>query len=194
MSLLQDKIREFNIPTVLGHPPVTNPVEFVSFVRNLIGAEGFVIAWTSGHRAKVKSEWYLQLHRVKDAISREKNVVEILTSGKVDDVKAFMLAEDLVRVEAFEHEFWLGVSATVAMLEALYKEGRAKYELKRDFAVEFVKKQDPKLSHFLFAMYDGKEAFDLVVNEIASNCGSQTKVDTVRWLFGGVNWNYSPEE
>jgi RNA ligase len=186
MTILQDKIREFNIPTVKSHNSVADPQEFISFVRGLIGEEGFVVAWDSGHRVKCKSEDYMIKHKAKDMIGREKNVIEIIANEQADDVRTFLDAKDLARFEEFENKFWNGVRDTsLTLIDLRIAAAKAKLDVDRKiYAVEFVQKQEEKYQRFLYKMFDQKEnTYELVKGAIAKSCSTQTKVDEVRWLF-----------
>jgi len=184
MTILQDKIREFNIPVVSSRDPVADPEEFISFVRSLEDEEGFVVCWHTGHRVKVKAESYMRKHKAKDMIGREKNVIEIIVNEKADDVKGFLDANDLARFEKFEADFWAGVQVTVGTLQALRNQCRAVD--RKTYAVEFVQKRDPKYSRFLYTMINpmsNTEVLEMIRDTIAKSCGTQTKVDECRWLF-----------
>ena len=189
MTIFQDKIREFNIKVVESHNPVQDPNQFIAHTRGLIGVEGFVICWDTGHRVKCKAEDYLRKHKSKESMSREKNVIELIVTEKLDDVKAFLDAKDLARVEVFERDFWEGMTTNAALLYNLAKSGRGKFAERKDYAVEFVQKQDEKLVPFLYRMFDEKvNALELLKKAVAGACGTQTKIDESRWMWGGIKW------
>ena len=51
--------------------------------------------------------------------------------------------------------------------------------------------QDPYASTIVFGLFNGKDTRQLVLDIIAKNCNTQTKVDSVRSLWGGhARWNY----
>lgn len=193
-SALQSKILEFNIPTVDNHSAITNPVEFVDQTRKLQNVEGFVIAWESGYRVKIKAEEYLLFHKTKDNLTMEKNVVALLVDEKVDDLKAFMLAEDRERVEKFETEFWTGINETVELYERFYHKNVLARNLDRKrFALELmprVMKEDPFIKDMVFGQFAGKKVRDMVLDTVRKNVGTQTKVDFIRRLWKNAKWSY----
>ena len=182
---LMDLAKSYGIPVVRAFPGgVTSMEQLMAHTRDLEGAEGYVVRFASGHMAKVKGEWYLQLHRAKDAISLEKNVVNLLAAGTVDDVRPFLAADDLERLERFEHEFWSGFRETLHEIHALYEQGRAQVaDDRRAFAVDFVNHQPLQVRPFLFGMWADKPLQMQLLDTILKNCSSQTRVDQVRWIF-----------
>ena len=196
MTIFQDKIKEFGIEVVEAHAPVQDPNQFIEFTRGLLGVEGFVICWDNGQRVKCKAEDYLRKHKAKDSMAREKNVIELIVSEKIDDVKAFLEGDDLTRVEAFEKQFWEGVLRTSYDLMNMRDMAR-RCGLDADrkmYAVEFVKKQDAKYAPFLFKMFEQMkvgEVFAMLKGAIAKSCGTQSKVDEVRWMFN-CSWTAQP--
>jgi RNA ligase len=172
---------ELVVPIVKQYPGTAESMQhLIDSCKDLTEAEGFVVRFDDGHMVKIKGEWYLQLHKAKDAIRFEKNIIELILTEKVDDAKAFLLDEDRIRVEKFQEEFWAGFFETAAILQALYSGGFSRD--KKDFAVNFVLHQPRHLQGLLFEMYKGRSVADVLKEELLTNCGSQTKVDSVRWI------------
>lgn len=182
----------FAIPVVKAYAGSANNMQaLVDETKELVGAEGFVVRFDSGHMIKVKAEDYLRKHKTKDAIQREKNVISLLVNEQADDVKAFMDPKDLERFEKFENLFWLGVRETALDLNALHYVAASFNMLddKKKYAVEFVQKQPEKYSRFLYKMFIPCNTFNLVKEAIAASVGTQAKIDECRWMFGNVKWN-----
>ena len=186
---------ELAIPIVEAYNGTAENMQaLIDYTRDLVGMEGFVVRFDSGHMIKVKAEDYLRKHKAKESLSREKNVIELIVTEKADDVKSFLDAKDLARFEEFERKFWDGVQATVGTLQALRNQCRAVD--RKTYAVEFVQKRDPKYSRFLYKMINpmsNTEVLELVKDSIAASCSTQTKVEEVRWMFN-AHWNEQGEE
>ena len=192
---MKQSLNELAIPIVEAYTgTVENMQALLDYTRDLVGMEGFVVRFDSGHMLKVKAADYVCKHKAKDMIGREKNVIEIIVTEKADDVKGFLDANDLARFEEFERKFWDGVQVTVGMLQALRNQCRAVD--RKTYAVEFVQKRDPKFSRFLYKMINpmsNTEVLELVKDSIAVSCGTGTKVEEARWLFN-CHWNEQGEE
>ena len=75
---------------------------FVAAARRL-GAEheGYVVAFPSGHRIKLKGEQYVMLHRGRDAYARETHVLKAVLNGGMDDLTAILDEERAARVRDY---------------------------------------------------------------------------------------------
>jgi RNA ligase len=179
---MKRSLDQFAIPIVGAYEgTIENMQALLDYTRDLVGTEGFVVRFDSGHMLKVKAEDYVRKHKAKDMIGREKNVIEIIVTEKADDVKGFLDAKDLARFEEFERKFWIGVKNMAGNLDVVYSMRDPKANAK-EFAVNFVQKMDPSLHRFMYSMNAGASALSLVTDMIAKNCSTQTKVEEVRWM------------
>jgi T4 RnlA family RNA ligase len=196
-EFLQEFGKNFEIEVVRALPgSVTNLQVFLDEVRDLKGAEGFVIRFETGHMLKVKSSEYIQMHGAKDSLSLEKNVVSILVNEKADDVKALLFEADFDRFETFETKFWEGVEKVSHDIVEIFSHNQCVD--RRSFAVDYVQKQDPKYQRFLYQLWGSSgqvsDVIPLIIALIRSSCGTQTKINEVRWLWSGVKWIETIEE
>jgi RNA ligase len=179
-------VSQFDIPVVKEYPGTVDSMqELIKSTESLVDAEGWVVRFESGHMIKIKGEWYVKLHKAKDRIRFEKNIIDLILNEGIDDIKAFLDSADRDRVESYVEKFWSGVFATAKELDELYNSFTALDQ--RDFAVNFVLKQDKKYHRFLFEMRKGNKAIDVIRNELMNNCSSATEVNTVRWIHK-ANW------
>lgn len=63
--------------------------------------EGIVIRFDNGHMIKVKSSWYLQLHKTKSFFEQEKDVARLFLSNTVDDLMAILSEDDQKRIDSY---------------------------------------------------------------------------------------------
>lgn len=92
----------FGIPVVEAIAPSIGDFDaFITELRKREDAEGVVITFADGHMVKVKTDWYVQLHRAKDQISRERHLIALLLEDKVDDLLPVLPQPDRERVERF---------------------------------------------------------------------------------------------
>lgn len=164
--------------------------QIINESSSLIDSEGWVIRFDSGHMIKIKSSWYLKIHSARDKITMEKNVIELIVSGSIDDIKSFVLDSDRKRIDDFEHKFWSGIEATtdktLADLDVLYK----RYDgSKKEFALN-EKNLDLVIRSLMFSHWENRSGMmDSIINIISKNTGSRTKIDSVRHLWGNHNWS-----
>jgi RNA ligase len=186
---------KFNIEVVKTYEgTAANMSHLMDETKSAEGIEGYIIRFDDGHMVKCKGEWYLRIHKTKDNLTHEKNVIELLITEKMDDAKAFMMDEDRKRVEAFETEFWEGIAQEVANYNKYFAIILAAGLDRKRFALEWmptIAPQDPYASTIVFGLFNGKDTRQMVLDIISKNCGTQTKINSVRSLWGGnARWNY----
>ena len=195
--MIQNLIREYNIPVVEQHGSVEDPKSFMQYVHGLKNAEGFVIRWADGHRVKIKAHEYLQIHKAKEAILQDRNIVELILEEHLDDVKAHLPAEDRDRLTQFESDFNVRVGIVVQFIRI---ELAAVWEVEMDrktFALTRAQTLDAYARPIIFALFDDPHALDKyetidqkVRNTIRNNLTKTAKYEAIReaW-FDGVTYN-----
>lgn len=176
-----------------------NMHELVDTIRAWESDEGVVVrfdapratAWgNGGHMYKIKADAYLILHRSKDAISREKNVIEVIINDQVDDLIPILTEADAKRLRDFQRAFWLGVDNVVSDMVDVYLADGVGIEGQREFALEFVSQQNRHWHPFMYGLRKGRNVKEMLVESIKKALISQTKVDKARWMWGNLDWNY----
>ncbi len=170
-----------------------NMAALIAETRETEGMEGWIIRFDNGQMLKVKGDWYCRIHKTKDNITMEKNVIELIVNDKLDDTKSFMLEEDRHRVEQFEAEFWNGFNYSVQSYERYFNTVVASGLDRKRYALEWkptIEKNDPVAPQIVFGCFQGRKVSDMLLDIIRKNCNTQTKVDAVRHLWGGYAWSY----
>lgn len=73
---------------------------FVDDIPDMEKMEGFVI-WTAGETVKIKTEWYMVLHHLKDSINSQRRLYEAVVYETIDDVRA-QFHDDPVALQIIE--------------------------------------------------------------------------------------------
>lgn len=189
---------DYGIPTVEQHGSVKEPKGFLEYVRGLSGAEGFVVRWADGHRVKIKADEYVQIHKAKEAILQDRNIVELILDEKLDDVKAHLPAEERDRLTQFENDFNkvihpLALSIVVQVSNCQRLDGMDR----KTFALNYAPKMDQFSRPIAFAIWNEVQYVDAVSvcekkirDTIRNNLGRTSKYEAIRdvW-FPGVVYN-----
>jgi RNA ligase len=182
----------YNIPVVRAFDPQTDMKEFIEYVRDLEDVEGFVVRFDDGHMIKLKCDWYVQIHKAKEAILQDRNIVELILDDKLDDIKAHLPAEDRDRLTYFESQINSRILDKAGHLsDATNREqymGDRKY-----FALNRAQEYNSYSKAIVFALWDDnsyKRSSELVRRTIRNNIGRNTKWEELRdhW-FEGVIYN-----
>ncbi len=78
-------VEELSTPGMGSYASLT---DFIERVPEFVNIEGFVCQLTSGQRFKIKTEWYMKLHHIKDSINSQRRLFEAVVYETSDDIKA----------------------------------------------------------------------------------------------------------
>lgn len=62
------------------------------------GIEGVVVRWDNGHMVKVKTEWYVRLHKLKDKFDNDFALWQTFVNGELDDIVSMLPESDKDRL------------------------------------------------------------------------------------------------
>jgi RNA ligase len=186
---------EYGIPVVHAYGPRTDMKAFLEYVRDMEDVEGFVVRFNDGHMLKLKCQWYLQIHKAKEAILQDRNIVELILDEHLDDVKAHLPAEDRDRLALFEYEFNQRVLDWVYIIDNDVTYYREEGIDRKTFALEHAPKYDQFSRALIFKNFDhctlnDTKLFADVRNTIRNNLTKTVKYEAIRdaW-FPGVKYN-----
>lgn len=195
MKNIREIGQTFGIPVVDAHQGSINDIHaFLAYVRDLKNLEGFVITFGNGHRAKMKADEYLQLHKSCDMMSFEKDIWAIILDEKLDDLLPLLEQEDQDRLTEFASKLNKAV---------LDKADELKWEViawvdnhgdsQKKFAVKFVNAKDSKFTSaekgMLFKIQAGADPVTTVRDYVRSKCSTSTTIEEVRPFVGGLKWD-----
>ena len=181
--------QDSNIP-VVNEFDVSGTVEQIAEKIKVLPAsqEGIVVRFENGFMVKIKGGAYVSLHRAKDGLRFEKNVVEMILTNLVDDTLALLDESTKSRLEAYRDTMVEHIKLVEAQIEREFENLKALPDAKT-FAF-FAKRS--RFDKFLFAKRNGK---NLTVRDvILKHCGSQSKIEEVRYLIGEQRWNAPANE
>jgi RNA ligase len=189
--------KDYSLDVVKTISSTSNGIdELIGTIRAWEGEEGVVIRWespeggrTQGHMVKIKSASYVTLHRSKEALSNEKNVINLIVNNQIDDVIPLLTESDVQRLFDFQKAFWLSVDEVVSEMVDVYLADGVSIIDQKDFALQFVSQQDKHWHSFMYGLRKGKNVKTMIIEAIKGSLTSGTRVDKIRWAFGNLRWN-----
>jgi len=174
--------------------------KFVSYVKDLVGEEGYVFRFDDGRMYKTKSDWYVRIHKAKDQIAFEKNIIKLILHNDIDDILPDLLESDRKAIERYREVLCDGIGTAAAMLDQVIKMAR-KFLTESDpagrnkrFALEFACYYKGPIKSLLFKMWRDEDlngldaiiAFLLDPNK--DRLRSRALVEEMRPLIGKAKW------
>lgn len=152
-SDMEVEARRFNIPVVKVIPAQSNSSELLTHIRQWEDEEGVVITFDDGHMAKIKSDWYVRLHKTKDAISSERKVLDLILNGNIDDLKPLMEEDDFNSVVRYETQVMADIYQSAGDIYSLYWYQIRGNMDRKTFAVKYMKDY-PTWAKFIFNLFE----------------------------------------
>lgn len=195
-KLLNDLIKKHKIPVVGMVQGEKLTPALLETIKQAQDIEGFIIRFEDGHMAKIKCDWYCQLHRVKSDIQKERGVVALIIEEKIDDLKPLMTAEDLAYINDFEAEFNRKLAYYIAEAYNTVEEIREKNLTRKEFALNIAPGLTSWQKACIFTTWDTPhtEVYQQLVKEIKStilrNTNKEVKYQELRKTFPTLPvWN-----
>jgi RNA ligase len=184
--MLLDKIREFDIPVVDIFPAFADVETLLEYTKNLKNVEGFIVSFEDGHKLKIKADEYVRIHKTKDMIQFDRNIVDLIINENIDDVIPMLPETDVKKIRDFEARFWKAFFKMEKTLYGLYREAGTSYDYdKKRIATEYIPKylKDKSYSSFIFGQIDGKNLREMLTNHITKSISSNVKWEQcAKWL------------
>lgn len=180
-------LRQWDAPfeIVSGADSIYDLDAYLSVARGETSREGDIIRFADGHMVKVKNDWYVQIHKTKDIVAVDRNIVELVLNETIDDIRAMLDPSDLSRVDAVEAAFWEAFRNAEGRLEGLELLARTIYGAdKKRIALEMVPNLINKADGgFIFRLIDGCVLRDLLLDHCKKNIGSTPKYEALmEWM------------
>lgn len=184
---------EWNIPVVRQFEPQTDMKAFLEYVHDLEDLEGFVVRFDDGHMLKLKCHWYLQIHKAKEAILQDRNIVELILEEHLDDIKAHLPAEDRDRLTLFESNFNAMLALGAASISSTMFLIRNSNTERKDFALNHANYYDQftrAVSFRIWDDYSNENTLRVMREMVRNNLTKTVKYEAIRdaW-FPGAKYN-----
>lgn len=178
-----EKIKEFDIQVIQTISPFNSIEELVEYTKALTDVEGFIVSFDTGHKVKIKANWYVRIHKTIDRVRFDRNIVDLIINENIDDVISLLPQEQVDRIRNFETRFWEAFNRQYFVLLSLLDEAKT-FNSRKEVALKFVPTlQNKQDAQFIFRALDGHNIRELLFEHVHKNISSNAKWDAcARWL------------
>lgn len=164
-------------------------------IRASEGIEGVIVRSEAGHMVKLKAESYLVIHRAKDNLTLEKNVLRMVALESVDDLIPMLPPEDSAKLEAYRDAIMANV---LHFRRKVIEMARERLHLsKKDYA-HWARTHSDVMAAQLFvarkAVDYEKDMEEEVMSSLLALMVKHThtgpRVELLREIIGPVKWEY----
>lgn len=148
----------------------------VDAIRQWEGIEGVVVRFYDGHMVKVKSDWYVKIHKVKSLLGNERDVVALILNNQLDDLMPVLPKEDIEKVNLFAGRVLLAIDHIARKVEHDTKNIRNTMN-RKTFALEHASYFNPVVRGMIFQFWDKevnralttKAIIDMILKHTSNN-------------------------
>lgn len=186
----------YGVEVVDFFPQPKNIENFVDVVRGMTDdVEGFVIRFTDGHMLKIKTDQYVTIHKAKEHILYDRNIIKLILENKLDDVMAHLPREDRVRLEEFQDKVVTRVGEIVTEHVKIYN--AVSKLTPKEYAINKAPSMSAKTNPIMYKLLNNSEKVveeftrDMVVDTIMKNLNknSQYEQNIGKDWFDGIRYN-----
>lgn len=178
------KIEEFNIPVVDQYHGSLDDL------KNQTDMEGVVVRFENGEMIKIKTEWYVAIHKAKENILFEKNVINLILEEKIDDIIPNLPDSDKDRLTRYKEDLLMNIDLEALAIANDLTLFHTNGITRKQFATEYAPKINPFTRSILFACWDNNDIHNIrnkVITLVLKNCSTQKDVDSIRHIIK-VKW------
>jgi RNA ligase len=168
---------------------LTMPIEqYIEQARQMTGREGDIIRWANGHMGKLKNDTYVRIHKTKDRIRSNRNIVDLMLNNELDDLMPHLDAGDTKRVRDFELSFWKAIvekeKSLSTMINNIIELSQGN---RKTIALQFIPSMNDKAdSAFIFGVLDNKSVRDMIMVKLNKSMNADARFDEFwQWLKVG---------
>jgi len=169
---LENLAKEYGVPLVQSWGGHTDTEELIRRVRTMDGGEGVVLQIGDGHCVKIKADAYVRLHKAKDHLQAEVDLLDLVYSEKLDDVLPLLSNEEQDRIWAFLRQVNSELVRVGAKIDSYHADGVQSFVDRKDYAIN--SKHDQPWKGRVLDLINGKyksgyEAISTTVKRLMSS-------------------------
>jgi RNA ligase len=155
IDALQLLAKQYDIPVVQVYEYSAKD-DIRDVVKAWEGSEGIVIRFNDGHMLKVKSDWYIKIHRVKALLGRARDVVNLILSNQIDDMLPVLPEKDQVKIRDFSNRLLQKIAIRAFDLHHYISDMKKKHLTKKSYALsqDSDREGNRVYQSFVFRYYD----------------------------------------
>ena len=181
---VEDSAADWGIPVVKVYDPIEgDPTIYIDAVRDSDELdEGIVVAFPDGQRAKVKTDTYSILHKVKEAGRTERTMVTAILDGKIDDLLPMLPEDEAKRVLDYVARFYAAVERLSKDIDFIWGQSLSDFDSKKALAIGTKDSHTQLERGAMFALWDQKVdgPYTYAMQIVTNGLSSETKWEEMK--------------
>eukprot|EP01080_Neovahlkampfia_damariscottae_P005862 gene5862-9690_t len=185
---LKKSAEKFNLPFVKAwNFNVNSTTDLVKEIKKLENLEGCVLRFNDGRMYKIKSDWYIDIHKCKSFLKfnslNENHVWGLIFDSRVDDTLSTLNSnEERHQLQEFNDQVWNIVEKKAKKIQNIVKEGKEKCPTKKEYVI-YCKDVDSVEKRIYFLVYEGKDALKVLIDVCRHFINKNSTLDSAKKLL-----------
>jgi len=187
-EFLKSVAKVYGVPVVKQYDTIKDINQFLERTRGQSNIEGYVIRFNTGHMIKVKTDWYVALHKIKEQLLFDRNLVELILDNRLDDILSYLSSDERDNLIRFQTELYQIISDQSHVLMNITNDNLNMD--RKTFALTVAPALDDMMRPVAFKTFGNRienvhDAEVFVIQAIRNGLTSNTKYDTLlknNWL------------
>ena len=187
-EFLKSVAKVYGVPVVKQYDTIKDINQFLERTRGQSNIEGYVIRFSTGHMIKVKTDWYVALHKIKEQLLFDRNLVELILDNRLDDILSYLSSDERDNLIRFQTELYQIISDQSHVLMNITNDNLNMD--RKTFALTVAPALDDMMRPVAFKTFGNRienvhDAEVFVIQAIRNGLTSNTKYDTLlknNWL------------
>ena len=149
--------------------------------------EGYVIHFESGEMVKLKASHYLQIHKSKEGVQNEKDLIQLIVNQKLDDIYPHLDGFTREKIQSFEKDFWINVNIFKTDLKSIRERVLSETNTKKEYVFKILESIEKVKHSYLLSSYENDSLIDSIVEKNLKGILTSTQADDKRFIYR-INW------
>lgn len=158
--------------------------EYSKEMYNEVDTEGYVLLLKSGQRVKLKTHWYLSLHRLKDSVMNDNRIIDCIIDGSVDDIIPLLNDSPMLKRKIEITTEFINKTLFDYYIQILDYHNNNKHKTRKPFAIGF------NLESYLMSptmkLYEGSYVEDDIIEHLKQHVKKYNTMYSDKLLKSGL--------
>lgn len=177
---------QYNIPVVKSYDIPKAGTELMEIIRNTENTEGVVVRFDNGHMIKIKSDWYVRIHKIKSLLGQERDLVALILNNELDDLLPILPTDDVSKIKKFQTELMDNIKNYSERLIVDTIHYRTNFD-RKTFALTTATELDPLWRSLIFKFWENDSiqelSYQAIVDIILKNSSNNQSYAKVKEAF-----------
>lgn len=163
-------------------------VDLINNIKHIKDKEGIIIRYNNGHKIKLKSDWYIAIHKSIDRLRSEKDIISLFLNNEIDDILGKINKNFRNNIKKYIDDLWSNIHLYSSYINEIRNNYISVTDSRKEYAILVIKNNHSYCDNrLLLNNYNNEIAIDTIIAFISRHLSSSTRVENIRQIIK-VKW------